>query len=248
MGTYRYISIIAVFFYAFMILTFLAAKKNKLVNSFLTVLLSLILWTGGSVFMRMELWPSYTVWYQVSLCGVLLLPYSYNQFVVAFAGKKEHMVGPLYLIVMLPCFLVNVFTGIFLKSPQLVVAGENRSFVYEMDWKVAVFFAMAGLMMLKMLFNIFQICRENRTMRKQFEPVVLSIVILFMGNLLISVPFFEGFPIDILCGLLNALLLLYALIRRRLFRLQMLASAGLCYGVGLLLSLVLFFYLSPYLQ
>ena len=93
MGTYRYISIIAVFFYAFMILTFLAAKKNKLVNSFLTVLLSLILWTGGSVFMRMELWPSYTVWYQVSLCGVLLLPYSYNQFVVAFAGKKEHMVG-----------------------------------------------------------------------------------------------------------------------------------------------------------
>ena len=36
--------------------------------------------------------------------------------------------------------------------------------------------------------------------------------------------------------------------RRRLFRLQMLASAGVCYGVGLLLSLLLFFYLSPYLQ
>ena len=83
---------------------------------------------------------------------------------------------------MLPCFLVNVFTGIFLKSPQLVVAGENRSFVYEMDWKVAVFFAMAGLMMLKMLFNIFQICRENRTMRKQFEPVVPEYCHTFYGE------------------------------------------------------------------
>lgn len=248
MGTYEYISIIAVFCYVFMLLTFLVAKKDKLVNSFLTVLLSLILWTGGSVFMRMELWPSYRVWYQVSLCGVLLLPYSYNQFVVAFAGKKEHMVGPIYLAVMLPCFLLNVFTGIFLKSPRLVTVGGAHTFVYEMDWKVAVFFAMAGLMMLKMLFNIFQSCRENRNLRKQFEPVVLSIVILFMGNLLIGVPVFEGFPIDILCGLLNAFLLLYALIRRRLFRLQMLASAGLCYGVGLLLSLVLFFYLSPYIQ
>ena len=199
MGTYEYISIIAVFCYVFMLLTFLVAKKDKLVNSFLTVLLSLILWTGGSVFMRMELWPSYRVWYQVSLCGVLLLPYSYNQFVVAFAGKKEHMVGPIYLAVMLPCFLLNVFTGIFLKSPRLVTVGGAHTFVYEMDWKVAVFFAMAGLMMLKMLFNIFQSCRENRNLRKQFEPVVLSIVILFMGNLLIGVPVFEGFPIDILC-------------------------------------------------
>lgn len=40
-----------------MLLTFLAAKKDKLVNSFLIVLVALIFWTGGSVFMRLELWP-----------------------------------------------------------------------------------------------------------------------------------------------------------------------------------------------
>ena len=35
--------------------------------------------------------------------------------------------------------------------------------------------------------------------------------------------------------------------RRRLFQLRLLASEGLCYGVGLLLNFVLYFNLSPYI-
>ena len=38
MGTYGYISIIAMVCYGFMLLMFLAAKRNKIVNSFLVVL------------------------------------------------------------------------------------------------------------------------------------------------------------------------------------------------------------------
>ena len=73
MGTYGYISIIAMVCYAFMLLMFLAAKRNKIVNSFLIVLADLLLWTGGSAFMRAQLWPQYAFWYQVSLFGILLL-------------------------------------------------------------------------------------------------------------------------------------------------------------------------------
>ena len=55
MGTYGYISIIAMVCYGFMLLMFLAAKRNKIVNSFLVVLAGLLLWTGGSAFMRAAL-------------------------------------------------------------------------------------------------------------------------------------------------------------------------------------------------
>ena len=65
MGTYSYISFIAMICYGFMMLTFLAAKKDKLVNSFLILLVGLLCWTGGSVFMRMKLWPNYIFWFQV---------------------------------------------------------------------------------------------------------------------------------------------------------------------------------------
>ena len=38
MGTYGYISIIAMLCYGFLLLMFLTAKKNKIINSFLVVL------------------------------------------------------------------------------------------------------------------------------------------------------------------------------------------------------------------
>ena len=91
MGTYGYISIIAMVCYGFMLLMFLAAKRNKIVNSFLVVLAGLLLWTGGSAFMRAQLWPHYAFWYQVSLFGILLLPYAYYRFILAFGGAREGM-------------------------------------------------------------------------------------------------------------------------------------------------------------
>lgn len=42
MGTYGYISIIAMVCYGFMLLMFLTAKRNKIVNSFLVVLVGLL--------------------------------------------------------------------------------------------------------------------------------------------------------------------------------------------------------------
>ena len=248
MGTYGYISMIAMLCYGFMLLTFLAAKRNKLVNSFLIVLVGLIFWTGGSVFMRAELWPSYQFWFQVSLLGILLLPYAYYRFTLAFGGVRDKGVGKIYLAIMLLCFLINIPGGILLKSPVVVEKNGSRAFVYDVKLSVGVFFFVAAALLIHMFRILYRICRKNPNMKRQYEPIIAGIVALFVGNLLIAVPIFTGFPVDILSGLINAFLLLYALIRRRLFRLQMLASSGLCYAVGLLFSMLLFFNLSPYLQ
>ena len=64
-------------------------------------------------------------------------------------------------------------------------------------------------------------------MKVQYEPVMLGVLTLLLGNAFLGIPFFSGFPIDILSGVVNVFLLFYALIRRRLFRLQMLASSHL---------------------
>ena len=85
-------------------------------------------------------------------------------------------------------------------------------------------------------------------MKVQYEPVMLGVLALFLGNAFLGIPFFSGFPIDILSGVVNVFLLFYALIRRRLFRLQMLASPSLCYGVGFLFSILVFLNIVPSLQ
>lgn len=77
MESYISFSIISVFFYTFMILTLLAGKRSRIINSFMCVLGGMLCWTLGSFLMRMEAGPSYILWYYVSLAGILFLPYFY---------------------------------------------------------------------------------------------------------------------------------------------------------------------------
>lgn len=248
MGTYGYISMIAMLCYGFMLLMFLTAKRDKLVNSFLLVLLGLIFWTGGSLFMRAEMWPNYIFWYHVSLLGILLLPYAYYCFILNFGGITKRLPGQIYLVTMLICFGINVCTGKLLKYPEIVEKNGVPTFIYDVKPPVIIFFGIAAIFLVYLFWILLKICKGNPHMQHQYEPIVIGILLLFIGNMLLGFPVFEGFPIDILSGLLNVFLLFYALIRRRLFRLQMLASSSLCYGVGLLFSVVVFLNMFPYFR
>ena len=248
MGTYGYISIIAMLCYGFLLLMFLTAKKNKIINSFLVVLTGLLFWTGGSAFMRAQFWPGCEFWYQVSLLGILLLPYAYYRFILAFGGVRNRSAGRIYLVIMLICFWVNAQFGAFLEAPEMVEKRGVQSFVYEIKPSIIAFFIPAGFFLIHLFVILVRICKENPTMKVQYEPVMMGVLVLFLGNAFLGIPFFSGFPIDILSGVVNVFLLFYALIRRRLFRLQMLASPSLCYGVGFLFSVLVFLNIMPFLQ
>ena len=89
MGTYGYISIIAMLCYGFMLLMFLTAKRNKIINSFLVVLLGLLFWTGGSAFMRAQFWPGCEFWFQVSLAWHLIAAICILPFYTRFWREKR---------------------------------------------------------------------------------------------------------------------------------------------------------------
>ena len=198
--------------------------------------------------MRAQFWPGYEFWYQVSLLGILLLPYAYYRFILAFGGVRNGSTGRIYLVIMLICFWVNAQFGAFLEAPEMVEKRGVQSFVYEIKPSIIAFFIPAGFFLIHLFVILVRICKENPTMKVQYEPVMMGVLALFLGNAFLGIPFFSGFPIDILSGVVNVFLLFYALIRRRLFRLQMLASPSLCYGVGLLFSIFVFLNIMSFLQ
>lgn len=245
MGAFDYIPVIALACYTFLFLVFLAAKKNRIVTSYLFVILASMVWTGGSFFMRIQLWPSYQFWYHVSLGGLLYLAYALFYFVNAFSGQRRPGFCKFWFLLLTAGFVANIPTGIFLKWPDLVLVDGNAVFVYEMSWTVGVLFAIAAGIMFHMIYIIVTNCKKDPVFRKQIEPTLAGIVLMFSGNLALLIPALKGFPIDILCCLLNAGLMFYALTKRRLFRLKMLTSEAVCYGASLIASVILFYNLSP---
>lgn len=248
MQNYGYISIIALFFYCFIFLTFLAAKKVKIVNYFLLLVATMICWAAGSAFMRLQLYPSYIFWYHVSLGGLLLMPYAYFLFINAFADREERFFNCLYGILLLGLFLLNIPDGLFLRWPELVLKNGEASFEYHYTWRVALLFGAAAVVLLHCFVNVVHICRKDPWYKKQFQPIILGIICLFAGNLALLVPVFRGFPIDLVLGIVNALFLIYALLSKRLFQLKLLASESSCYGMGILLTFLLYYNLMPYIS
>ena len=249
MGTFGYISSIALFCYVFMMLIFSAAIKNKLVNSFLMILAAMIAWTGGSFLMRIQMWPNYILWYHVSIAGLMMLPFAYFRFVSIFVNKENSQLNRLYFIVLTIVTVANIPTGSLLRWPNIIEKDGATLFVYEaIDWKVIILFGAAGFVVLHMFYLLIRAAVKNKNQSNQLQWIFAGIAILFLGNVALMIPAFAGFPIDILAGILNAVCLMYALVRKRLFQLKFLASTELCYGIGLTFSLILFYNFAPYLN
>ena len=88
MGSYAYISTCALLCYLFLFVTFIIARRDKLINAFLLVLCALMLWAGGSLFMRLQFQPSIAFWYNISIVGLLLILIALNNFIRIYMGAR----------------------------------------------------------------------------------------------------------------------------------------------------------------
>jgi diguanylate cyclase (GGDEF)-like protein/putative nucleotidyltransferase with HDIG domain len=240
MGNFAYVPVIALLCYSLLFLALIAAKKNRIINSFLFILVVLILWTGGAYCMRRQLPPSVDFWYNVSILGLTMLPYSFINFVCEFAEYRNVFVKKIWLVILIAVNIINVLTGFFLAPPEPIKQNGETVFVYHYTWPVAILFAIFVLVFLNMLYFLLSYSKKNTLTKKQFMPIIIGIIILFVGHICILIPYFKGFPTDILASVFNAFFMFFALYKRNLFRLKLLLSRGSCYAITAGLSVAIF--------
>ncbi|TAH75064.1 MAG: diguanylate cyclase [Anaerolineaceae bacterium] len=244
MGDFAYVSIIALFCYLFLFIIFFAAKKNKIVFSFLFILGAFILWTAGSFCMRIQLWPSVKFWYDISILGLTLLPLAFLVFVGEYANIDKLKTLRIWIPIIVGLNIINISKGFFLSAPNVHISPEGKPyFVYSYTWPVVLFFGIMTAIVINMLYILMKASRQNQTIKKQFTPIVLGILVLFLGHVFILLPTFRGFPTDILSGVINAFFMFYALYKRKLFQLKMIMSKGSCLVISAILSYFIFFHL-----
>lgn len=240
MYSYGWLSVAALVCYAFLLMTFLAAKKDRLTKSFMLLLVFMILWTGGSFFMRLQMAPSVRFWFQVSLLGLLFFPYAYLKFVTGFLNVKAKHGRTLWFVSYLILYLINVKTEVFLAPPKVIENSRGGvAFVYDFSWPVVLLFVVTGILILELVTIIYRMSKKDQLTFRQLQPIIYGIIFLFAGHLFITFPVFRGFPTDILSGIINAVFLFYAMYRRRLFKLKLLVSRVNCYIIGAVGVLVL---------
>ncbi|MDO4545442.1 MAG: diguanylate cyclase [Bacillota bacterium] len=243
MYSFASISIIALCCYTFLLAAFVAAKKTPVVNSFIMVLISGVLWTGGSFCMRIQIFPSIEFWFQVSLLGMFLICYAFCWFLMEFTDQKNPFLNKLWLILMVGIGVVNIFTGVFLEAPRAVTAANgDTAFIYDFGWPVAVLFIACGAIVVHMFVLMIKYYIDDDFKKKQMFPLLVGVALVFTGELLWMLPALKGFPIDILSALIMVICMIFTLHRRRLFKLTLLLSRESCYCISILVCFGLFFY------
>ena len=242
MSGYSWISGISIFCYLFLLVSFVSSKsRERVIRAFSFLLLIMILWNGGSMGMRVQLFPSVYFWHHVSLLGMFLLPFGYYQFIMDFLDQENTTMRHIMFVFFILLFFVNCVTGFFIPLPQVVQDGGRIQFLYHYDWPVYVLTAFFVVVALVPTFSaIWRCCRGNHIAFQQLKPVLIGILIIFLGNVMSTFPIFTGLPVDMLSGTVNAFFLFYALYKRELFRMTILLSKNNCIILAMLLGFVVF--------
>lgn len=249
MNRFSSVSILALFCYLILFLAMVASQKTKVIKSFMIVLFALIIWTGGSFLMRCGIDSLFIFGFHTSILGLCFIPYALYIFFRDYLSSKRGIAEYVWLVFFITIFIINLKTGYFLKAPiETVLRNGDISYVYQVDFGSYLlcgsFFLYIILSFIKLILTI----KITKTNVKELYPIFLGIAFLFIGNALVLTSEFNGFPIDIVAGLINAFLFYYALYRRRLFKLTLLVSRGNCYVIAGLMTFIIFSHLIKNIQ
>ncbi len=238
--SYIYINIAAFLCFALMFVAFFAAERSREMRAWLFLLGDLVLWTGGTVFMRLNVFPSYEFWYYVSLLALFSIAFLVYNYVYQFANVKNSIERATWFFGTLIILAVSA-TGFFLAPPTLSVSSGMAVYTYSMDWKIAI----PTVFFMLIVGSIIKLFRRILAAKGKKAPGVAELIIgcflMAIGNIVQILPG-NTFPWDTLFGLAFAVMFVRSLYKRRMFNttpvisssILMLVSTVMCVGVAAL--------------
>ena len=233
----------------FLLLICLSAKKNKLINAFMILIVSFVLWTGGSLAMRSMLYPGASFWFNVSITGIFLVPFVVYNFVYHYTDNKGNFT---YILVAASWIILAVLanTDFFFSSPTVVADEAGRTFAYTVSYWI-IFPLVLALVTIALSFHmVYQGIRYKGQSLNTFMPFFLGMLVLFFGlTSSITIPGADSFPVDPLAAGVNALFLFYALYKKRLITFKMVTSRGPLYlSATIIMTVIMAGLYSPFEQ
>ena len=204
MNSYALVPVTCVAIYCFLLFSFIASKKDIMIKAYMYVLVAMILWTGGSFLMRINMFPSYEFWFNISILGLLSCVFTLFSFVIVYINKKYDFNCYFWIVVLLVLALINAATGFFISPPVLTNTPSGYKFIYESNIFSYILYGVTIVCALNLVLRITKAIKSNSDFVKELLPVFIGIVVMLLGHVLYFLPVFKGFPIDVLSGVVMA--------------------------------------------
>ncbi len=222
----------------FLFLTMWTAKKSPVIYSFMALLVSFILWTGGSLFMRLELYPGMLFWYEISLSGICLVPYLYFLLACSFTSERAIFLKYLWGVMTIIVIVLNQFDT-FIAHPLITNSQGEKEFEYIVQPAVwlLILYAVAVLGSIGRILS--KNIKNGMLNRSHFKPLIIGVFAMFGLTLLDLIPSLGSIPTDSFACTFNAFCIYYALYKKRVYALSQMTSKGATYLISAIITTVL---------
>ncbi len=228
----------ALFAYSLIFVALTAVKKNKTVLLFMMMLVSFILFSGGSLLMRLMLWPGVDFWCKVSIGGMFLIPYLYYCLICEFVGYQGFFQRRVFLLMTLVILMLNFSNALFTEATVVSTSAGQAEFIFEAKWPILIPVVLVFWVVIALFRIIFRSIQNKERALNDYAPLLIGISVLALGTTLATIPAIGKYPLDTLAGLVNACCLVTMLYRQRLFKLTPVVSRGTAYALTAAVILV----------
>lgn len=223
---YIYVNIVAFLCYAMMFIAFFAAERSREMKAWILLLFDLTIWSAGSLFMRLDIYPNYQLWYYVSLLALFSIAFLVYNYVYQVANVHNTTLRHIWLVGTLIILGVSL-TGCFLAPPEEVVNElGNKVFVYATDYMIIIPSAFFLCIVVSIIKLFRKILHEKGTKAPGVKELIIGCFLLALGNFVQILPG-NTFPWDTLCGVLFVFLISASLQKRRMFNASLLISSSI---------------------
>ena len=221
----------------FLLLTFLSAKKDKLVHAFMGLLVAFTMWPLASFFMRISLYPGEAFWFQISMTSILFVPVLIYGFLHHYTNRRGNFLLGVFTAGTVLMAVLNLL-GLFITDPRIELSAAGQpTFTYGISWAAVFPVLFAALILLAAARLIYISIKDDGLPSSMFRPFFIGIVIMFAAIMLDLFPGVASvFPVDPFACMLNAILIYYMLYKKRVFTLTQLASNSSTYLVSTVLT------------
>lgn len=203
--------------FLFLFFSFMNTPGTKSIRSIQLMLLSCILWTGGDLFMRLQLYPGVHFWYSISMFGLLLIPAYVYYFLFRMLDVQRMVLLIVYYIVSIFIGIANACFDIFTTAPQAVsVSKGGIAYLYSTTYGIYGLIGFEVLVLGYVVILAWRKTREDRMVRAKLFPVVAGSCCILLGNFMETVSE-NKFPYGSMGGTIMAVCLTYLLYREYLF-------------------------------
>ena len=249
------VPIITLASYCLLLLMFAASYKDKVIKAFFPLLISLILWSMSSLFMKMQLYPSALFWNHVMVSAMAASPLALYWFMSVYTNNVNKRLSIFWGVITLAIIAMSML-GLITTDAQvhtnMISSGVNSYKSIEFTYTLGAMAIPSEAMVA--LFLAFIIDKTRRAMRKEsvkyytIKPILAGSVILFLGVVCNLIPTIGKYPIDIFAAFIMAVLILVSIFKRRMFELKFFVTRGVVYAVFVIILTGAYVYIAMLTQ